>query len=165
MIGFRNVVASAGPYANRSRQITTPKPHHWIFFTNRMLFLTSNQQCQSTEGTVPATSNKTLTTLNSLSNSTSLSLTEELFGGQTCVGQEASIRRECTLAPWQIRLNDPYAAAMWRPYVKLLWTLIINKAMVQCRLPLGSWCTMDLSGLGTRRCVGHDATTMTQQGR
>ena len=33
----------------RSRQITTPTPHHSIF-TGRMLFLTPNQQCQSTEG-------------------------------------------------------------------------------------------------------------------
>ena len=31
------------------RQITTPTPHHSIF-TGRMLFLTPNQQCQSTEG-------------------------------------------------------------------------------------------------------------------
>jgi len=31
-----------------SRQITTPTPHHSIF-TGRMLFLTPNQQCQSTE--------------------------------------------------------------------------------------------------------------------
>jgi len=32
-----------------SRQITTPTTHHSIF-TGRMLFLTPNQQCQSTEG-------------------------------------------------------------------------------------------------------------------
>ena len=31
-----------------SRQITTPTPHHSIF-TGRVLFLTPNQQCQSTE--------------------------------------------------------------------------------------------------------------------
>jgi len=37
--------------APRSRQITTPTPHHSTF-TGRMLFLTSNQQCQSTEGTI-----------------------------------------------------------------------------------------------------------------
>ena len=35
--------------ALRSRQVTTPTPHHLIF-TGRMLFLMSNQQCQSTEG-------------------------------------------------------------------------------------------------------------------
>jgi len=35
-------------YAPRSRQTTTPTPHHSIF-TGRMPFLTSNQQCQSTE--------------------------------------------------------------------------------------------------------------------
>jgi len=34
--------------APRSRQITTPASHHSIF-TRRMLFLTPNQQCQSTE--------------------------------------------------------------------------------------------------------------------
>jgi len=35
----------------RSRQITTPTPHHSIF-TDWMLFLTPSQQCQSTEGKV-----------------------------------------------------------------------------------------------------------------
>ena len=35
--------------ARHIRQITTPTPHHAIF-TNRMLFLMPNQQCQSTEG-------------------------------------------------------------------------------------------------------------------
>jgi len=35
--------------APRSRQLTTPTPHHSIF-TDRMLFLMPNQQCQSTEG-------------------------------------------------------------------------------------------------------------------
>ena len=39
-------------FAPHSRQITTPVPHHSIFFTGRMLFLTPNQQCQSTEGQV-----------------------------------------------------------------------------------------------------------------
>jgi len=34
--------------APRSREITTPAPHHSIF-TGRMLFLTPNRQCQSTE--------------------------------------------------------------------------------------------------------------------
>jgi len=34
--------------APRSRQTTTPTPHHSIF-TDWMLFLTPNQQCQSTE--------------------------------------------------------------------------------------------------------------------
>jgi len=35
--------------APRSRYITTPTPHRTIF-TGQMLFLTPNQQCQSTEG-------------------------------------------------------------------------------------------------------------------
>jgi len=35
--------------APRSRQITTPTPHHSIL-TGRMLFLTPSEQCQSTEG-------------------------------------------------------------------------------------------------------------------
>ena len=35
--------------ASRSRQITTPAPHHSVF-TGRMPFLSPNQQCQSTEG-------------------------------------------------------------------------------------------------------------------
>jgi len=37
--------------APRSRQITTPTPHHSVF-TGRMLFLPPNQQRQSTEGTL-----------------------------------------------------------------------------------------------------------------
>ena len=52
-MGFWDALASTGPYANNlhltSRQITMPTPHHSIF-TGRMLFLTPNQQCQSTEG-------------------------------------------------------------------------------------------------------------------
>ena len=36
--------------ASRSRQITTPVPHHSKFFTGRMPFLSPNQQRQSTEG-------------------------------------------------------------------------------------------------------------------
>jgi len=36
--------------APRSRQITTPAPHHSVFFTGRMPFLSPNQQRQSTEG-------------------------------------------------------------------------------------------------------------------
>ena len=35
--------------APRSRQITTPTPHHSIF-TGRTLFLMPKQQCQSNEG-------------------------------------------------------------------------------------------------------------------
>ena len=52
MMGFWDAVAAAGPYANNMHlapDITTPTPHHSIF-TGRMLFLTPNQQCQSTEG-------------------------------------------------------------------------------------------------------------------
>ena len=37
--------------APRSRQTTTPTPHHSIL-TGRKLFLTPNQQCQSTEGMI-----------------------------------------------------------------------------------------------------------------
>jgi len=36
--------------APRSRQTTTPTPHRSIF-TGQMLFLTPNQQCQSSENT------------------------------------------------------------------------------------------------------------------
>jgi len=48
-------VASAGPYANKLHfapdrvQTTTPAPHHSVFL-GRVLLLTPNQQCQSTEG-------------------------------------------------------------------------------------------------------------------
>ena len=38
-------------FACRSRQITTPAPHHSSFFTDRMPFLPPNQQRQRTEGT------------------------------------------------------------------------------------------------------------------
>jgi len=37
--------------APHSRRITTPAPHHSVFFTGRMPFLPPNQQRQSTEGT------------------------------------------------------------------------------------------------------------------
>ena len=37
--------------APRSRQITTPAPHHSVF-TGRMPFLSANQQRQSTEGNI-----------------------------------------------------------------------------------------------------------------
>ena len=37
--------------APRTRQITTPAPHHSSFFTGRVPFLPPNQQRQSTEGT------------------------------------------------------------------------------------------------------------------
>ena len=37
--------------APRSRQITTPAPHHSVFFTGRIPFLPPNQQRQRTEGT------------------------------------------------------------------------------------------------------------------
>ena len=38
--------------ASRSRQITTPAPHHSSFFTGRMPFLPTNQQRQSTKGNI-----------------------------------------------------------------------------------------------------------------
>ena len=57
-------VASAGPlcksFAPRSRQTTTPAPHH-SFLMGQMLFLTPNQQCESTESN---TEGKTHSTLN-----------------------------------------------------------------------------------------------------
>ena len=43
--------------APRSRQITTPVPHHSVF-TGRMPFLPPNQQRQSTEGTIQVNSHK-----------------------------------------------------------------------------------------------------------
>jgi len=52
IMGFWDAVASVGPYANNLHlapdRITTPTPHNLIF-TGQMLFLTPNQQCQSTE--------------------------------------------------------------------------------------------------------------------
>jgi len=67
---FWNAVASAGQYAPCSRQITTPTSHHSTF-TGRMLFLTPNQQCQSTEGTV-SLHRLNNTTLNDMSRNTAL---------------------------------------------------------------------------------------------
>jgi len=53
MIGFWDVSGISWTIckqsAPHSRQITTPTPHHSIF-KGQMLFLTPNQQCQSTEG-------------------------------------------------------------------------------------------------------------------
>jgi len=45
-VGFSWAVCKSAP---RSRQITTPAPHHSVF-TGQMPFLPSNQQRQSTEG-------------------------------------------------------------------------------------------------------------------
>jgi len=59
MTGFWDVVTSAGQSAPRFRQITTPTPQHSIF-TGWMLFLTPNQQCQSTEGQKQSYQNKNL---------------------------------------------------------------------------------------------------------
>jgi len=54
MMGFWVAVQSAGPYAKksalRSRQITTPTPHH-SFFASQTLSVMPNQQRQSTEST------------------------------------------------------------------------------------------------------------------
>jgi len=44
--GMSRAICKSAP---RSRQITTPAPHH-SFFTDRMPFLPRNQQRQSTEG-------------------------------------------------------------------------------------------------------------------
>jgi len=55
MVKSWDAVSSAVPYAKQSaprcRQITTSTPNQSIS-TGRMLFLTPNQQCQSTEGIV-----------------------------------------------------------------------------------------------------------------
>jgi len=52
IMGFWDAVASAGPYANNLHltpdSITTPTPHHSTF-TGQILFLTPNQQYQSTK--------------------------------------------------------------------------------------------------------------------
>jgi len=45
--GIHWAICKSAPH---SRQITTPAPHHSVFFTGRMPFLLPNQQCQSTEG-------------------------------------------------------------------------------------------------------------------
>jgi len=43
-------VASAGPYANNLHLTPDTNTSSLNFFTGQMLFLTTNQQCQSTEG-------------------------------------------------------------------------------------------------------------------
>ena len=53
-------VASAGPYANYLHLAPDRQPcQHFInhFFTDWMLFLTPNQQCQSNEGKTPSKTN------------------------------------------------------------------------------------------------------------
>ena len=54
-------------FAPRSRQITTPAPHHSVF-TGRMPFLPPNQQHQSTEGT--STSSLTVAEIKAIIHST-----------------------------------------------------------------------------------------------
>jgi len=49
-MGFWDAEASAGPYAKYCTSLKTDN-HTNSIFTGRMLFLTPNQQCQSTEGT------------------------------------------------------------------------------------------------------------------
>ena len=52
-MGFWDAVASAGPYANNLHLALDRQPHQHLitqFFTGRMLFLTPNQQFQSTRG-------------------------------------------------------------------------------------------------------------------
>ena len=49
-IGISWAICKSAPC---SRQITTPTPHHSVFFTGRMPFLPPNQQRQSTEGICP----------------------------------------------------------------------------------------------------------------
>ena len=49
-MGFWDAVASAGPYANNPDRQPHQHLSHHSMFTGRMSFLTSNQQCQSTEG-------------------------------------------------------------------------------------------------------------------
>jgi len=53
MMGIWEAVASAGSYANNLHLILDGQPHQHVItqiFTGQMLFATSNQQCQSTEG-------------------------------------------------------------------------------------------------------------------
>ena len=53
MVGFSDAVASAGPRANNLHIAPDRQPHQHLInsmFTGQMLFLTPNQQCQSTEG-------------------------------------------------------------------------------------------------------------------
>jgi len=53
MMAFGDAVASAGPYANDLHFAPDRQPHQHLitqFFTGQMLFLTPNQQCQSTAG-------------------------------------------------------------------------------------------------------------------
>jgi len=57
--------------APRSRQITTPAPHHSVF-TGRMPFLPPNQQRQRTEGSNSTTGNRTILTVMLLFNVVSL---------------------------------------------------------------------------------------------
>jgi len=77
-MGFWDAVASAGPHANNLNLAADIQPHqHFItsFFTGQMLFLMSNQQCQSTEGNMCT-----------------------VWVGCMCVWQATRWRTQCTLS-------------------------------------------------------------------
>ena len=59
MTVFWNAAASAGPYANNLHSLQTDNHSNTssLNFTGRMLFLTPNQQCQSTKGEKKTTKN------------------------------------------------------------------------------------------------------------
>jgi len=55
MMGLGDAVTSAGQYANNLHLASDRKPQQHLisqFLQAHMLFLTPNQQCQSTEGTL-----------------------------------------------------------------------------------------------------------------
>jgi len=57
MTVFWDAVASAGPYANKLHLAPERQPRQQPisqFFSGRVLFLTPNQQCQSSEGKIVA---------------------------------------------------------------------------------------------------------------
>jgi len=55
-------MASGGPYANNLHQTDNHTNTSSLNFTGRMLFLTPNQQCQSTEGKLYQTKHSNITT-------------------------------------------------------------------------------------------------------
>ena len=98
-----------------SRQITTPAPHHSVFFTGRMLFLPPNQQHQSTE--VNIHSNQHL--INTMSNSKDIfRLTNLTTRSRNYCG--IGIIHYAKLTKWCFRICC-FFTEFWEPYLFDIW--------------------------------------------
>ena len=100
--------------APRSRQITTPTPHHSVF-TGQMPFLSPNQQRQSTDGDIRHKRKKLIFKLISTTTSTDpWKFWGHSPGGMQCRGKLTRCRHCCDLSAswthslaWTKRPRDP----------------------------------------------------------